>query len=389
MSRERKHPTRRRLYEILERSRVDEPIVHAVHAALIVLIVINVAAVVLESEPDFRHAYRGLFILIEAVSGILFTVEYAARLWCAPEHAPWRQLSARRARLRWAMQPQSIIDLLAILPFYLAYWDVGGLRAFLLLRLFRFFKLARYSPGLTSLMEAIYSERRALIACGVILLGVMLLAASAMNFAERDVQPEKFGTILNAMYWAIITLTTVGYGDVVPVTPFGRMIAGLTAVAGLVMLALPVGIIASAFSREIHRRDFIVTWSMVARVPLFSDLSVDEVASIMHRLRSQSCSPGEIIVHKGEHAHAVYLIASGEVEVVVPGEDVRLGPGDFFGEHGVLERRRRTVTVRAVTPCKLLVLDADDLHQLIAENPAMARHIGQKMEERRNGREAV
>ena len=102
------------------------------------------------------------------------------------------------------------------MPFYLAYWDAGGLRAFLLLRLFRFFKLARYSPGLTSLMDAIYVERRALIACGVILLGAVLIAASAMNLVERDAQPDKFGTIAESMYWAIVTLTTVGYGDVVP-----------------------------------------------------------------------------------------------------------------------------------------------------------------------------
>lgn len=375
MARERAHPTRHRTYEILERSRADDPTVHAVHIFLIVLIVVNVTAVVLESEPSFHRSYRWLFIAIEVLSGFVFTVEYAARLWCAPEHAPWRHMTPWRARLRWALHPQSIVDLLAILPFYLAYWDVGGLRAFLLLRLFRFFKLARYSPGLTSLMEAIYSERRALIACGVILLGAVLLAATAMNLAERDVQPDKFGTIPDAMYWAIVTLTTVGYGDVVPVTPVGRLIAGVAAVTGLIMLALPVGIIASAFSREIHRRDFMITWSMVARVPLFADLSVEEVASVMHRLRSQSCGPGDIVVHKGEYAHAMYLIASGEVELLLPGETVRLGPGDFFGEKGVLERRRRGITVRAATPCKLLVLDAEDLHRLMAENPAMAQHL--------------
>ncbi|QFU15990.1 cyclic nucleotide-gated ion channel [Microvirga thermotolerans] len=389
MPREASHPVRRRLYEILERSSAGDPVIHAVHAVLVTLIVVNVTSVVLESEPSLHASYRGLFIGIEIVSGIVFTAEYAARLWCAPEHTPWRHLRPWQARLRWALHPQSLVDLAAILPFYLAYWDVGNLRTFLLLRLFRFFKLARYSPGLTSLAEAVVSERRALVACGIILLGTMLLAASAMNFAEREVQPEAFGTIPQAMYWAVVTLTTVGYGDVVPVTPLGRVIAGVTAIAGLVMLALPVGIIASAFAREIHRRDFIITWSMVARVPLFAELSVDEVASIMHRLRSQSCAPGDMVVRKGEMAHSMYLIASGEVELLLPGETVRLGPGDFFGERGVLERRRRSVTVRAVTPCKLLVLDGDDLHRLIEENPAMARHIARTMEERGSGRETV
>ncbi|MGO4572283.1 cyclic nucleotide-gated ion channel [Microvirga sp. 2TAF3] len=365
------------------------PVVHAVHIFLVTLIIVNVTAVVLQSVPSLESTWWWLFIAIEVLSGVIFTAEYAARFWCAPEHAPWRHLKPWHARLKWALHPQSVIDLLAILPFYLAYWDIESLRVFLLLRLFRFFKLARYSPGLTSLIEAIYSERRALIACGVILLGTVLIAASAMNLVEREAQPDKFGTIPEAMYWAILTLTTVGYGDVVPITPLGRAIAGITAVAGLVMLALPVGIIASAFSREIHRHDFIITWSMVVRVPLFEDLSAEEIASVMHRLRSQSCTPGEIIVHKGELAHSMYLIASGEVEVLLPGEAVRLGPGDFFGEIGVLKRRRRGVTVKAVTTCKLLVLDAEDLHQLIDANPTMAQHIDEVIEARKDRREGV
>ncbi|WP_343232582.1 cyclic nucleotide-gated ion channel [Microvirga antarctica] len=373
---------RRRLYGILERSAVDEPLVHAVHIGLILLIVINVTAVVLESVPAIRHDYRTLFIAIETVSGVVFTVEYALRLWCAPEYPPWHAMSPLRARLRWLISPQSLIDFLAIVPFYAAYWDAGGLRAFLLLRLFRFFKLARYSPGLTSLMDAIHAERRALIACGVILLGAVLIAASAMNLVERDAQPDKFGTIPEAMYWAIVTLTTVGYGDVVPITGLGRAIAGITAVMGLVMLALPVGIIASAFAREIHRRDFVVTWSMVARVPLFSDLDATEVASVMQRLRSQSCSPGELIVRKGDEAHSMYLIASGDVDVMLPHEPLRLGTGDFFGEASILHRRRRSVTVKAATACRLLVLDADDLHQLMEANPAMSAHIHDVMRKR-------
>ncbi|MBF9233444.1 cyclic nucleotide-gated ion channel [Microvirga alba] len=382
MSRDHPHPARRRVYEILERSSVSDPLVHAVHVFLILLIVVNVTSVVLESVPSLRDDFWQTFVIIEVFSGIIFTLEYVARIWCAPEHTPWIHLRPWHARLKWALHPQSIIDLLAILPFYFAYWDISELRIFLLLRLFRFFKLARYSPGLTSLIEAIYSERRALVACGIILLGAVLLFASVMNLVEKDVQPDKFGSIPESMYWAIITLTTVGYGDVVPVTAWGRAVAALTAVTGLIMLALPVGIIASAFSREIHRHDFVVTWSMVARVPLFADLDAEEIASIMHRLRSQSCVPGELIVRKGEEAHSMYLIASGEVEVLVPGETVRLGAGDFFGEASVLKRRRRHVTVRAVAPCRLLVLDAEDLHQLIASDPTMAQHIEEVIQSR-------
>ena len=382
MTRGKQHPARHRLYEILERSVVNDPLVHAVHMSLILLIIVNVAAVVMESVPPIRHQFRDVFIVIEIVSGVMFTLEYALRLWCAPEYPPWREIAAWRARLRWTVLPQSLIDLMAIVPFYVIYWDAGGLRALLLLRLFRFFKLARYSPGLTSLMDAIYTERRALIACGVILMGAVLIAASAMNLAERDVQPDRFGTIPESMYWAIVTLTTVGYGDVVPITGLGRVIAGVTAIAGLVMLALPVGIIASAFAREIHRRDFVITWSMVARVPLFADLAAVEIASVMQRLRSQSCSPGEFIVRRGDEAHAMYLIAAGDVDVLLPRDSLRIGAGDFFGEASIIHRRRRSVTVRAATACRLLVLEAEDLHQLMDANPAMAAHIHDVMRER-------
>lgn len=380
------HPVRRRVHDILERSSVSDPVVHAVHIFLILLIVVNVTTTVLESVPSLREEYGSLFFLVEVISGVIFTVEYAARLWCAPEHTRWKHMKPWRMRLKWAIQPQSVVDLVAILPLYFAFapWDVGALRAFLLLRLFRFFKLARYSPGLMSLRDAVYAERRALVACAVILLGTMLLAASLMNLAERDVQPDKFGTIPEAMYWAIVTLTTVGYGDVTPVTPLGRVIAGFTAVAGLIMLALPVGIIASAFSREIHRRDFVITWSMVARVPLFAELNADEIGKVMQYLRSQTCAPGEVIVRKGDEAHSMYLLASGEVEIALPGDTVRLGPGDFFGEMAVLRRRRRSGTVRAVTPCRLLVLDAEDFHRLIEANATMARHVEDVVKSREN-----
>nr|WP_255616417.1 cyclic nucleotide-gated ion channel [Microvirga puerhi] len=370
----------------MERSSADEPIIRAVHVFLVLLIIVNVIAVVWESVPSQRQNFWALFIGIEIFSATIFTVEYAIRLWCAPEHPPLRHLKPWRARLKWALQAQSIIDVLSILPFYFAYLGAEGLQAFLLLRLFRFFKLARYSPGLTSLMEAIYSERRALIACGVILLGTVLLAASAMNLAERTAQPDKFGTIPDAMYWAIVTLTTVGYGDVVPITPLGRFIAGLTAVAGLVMLALPVGIVASAFSREIHRHDFVITWSMVTRVPLFADLSPDEVGTVMHSLQSQSFGPGEMVVRKGERAHSMYLIAAGEVEALFPDGAIRLGVGDFFGELSVIRHVRRAVTVRAVTHCRLLVLDADDFHQLVAANPSMAEHVDEVVRARESRR---
>src|SRR5262249_39328049 len=151
-----------------------------------------------------------------------------ARLWTAVEHPPWRRLGPIGSRLRFIASPIGLIDLAAVLPFWLSFFTAADFRAFLVLRLIRFFKLTRYSPAMRSLLEALYAERRALMGCFVILCGATLVAAALMHLAEGAAQPDKFGTIPDAMWWAIVTLGTIGYGDAVPITMAGRLIAGLT-----------------------------------------------------------------------------------------------------------------------------------------------------------------
>src|SRR5262249_12334661 len=147
-----------------------------------------------------------------------------------------------------------------------------------------FLKLVRYSPALRSLLSAIYAERRALFGCGGVLTGAVLLLAPPRHGTPPKVQPDKFGNIPQAMWWAIITLGTVGYGDVVPVTVAGKMVTTVAVVLGFAMIALPVAIISTAFAEEVRRRDFVVTWGMLARVPLFSHLGAAEIADIMRLL---------------------------------------------------------------------------------------------------------
>src|SRR5499427_8836542 len=200
-----------------------------------------------------------------------------------------------------------------------------------------------------SLLDALYSERRALFGCFVILLGATLLAASVMHVVEGHAQPDKFGTIPEAMWWAIVTLGTIGYGDVIPVTVLGRVVASITIFIGLIMVALPIGIVATAFADEIHRRDFVVTWDMVARVPLFAQLPARDIADIMRLLRAQQVEPGAIIARRGEPAHSMYFVAAGEVEIALKEQRIRFGPGHFFGEIAVLRRALRSATARAVS----------------------------------------
>jgi voltage-gated potassium channel len=252
----------------------------------------------------------------------------------------------------------------------------------------RFLKLARYSPALRSLLDALYAERRALVGCCVILAGATLISATFIHLAERDAQPDKFGTIPDAMWWSIVTLGTIGYGDVVPITPLGKLVAAMTILWGFVMIALPVGIVASAFSEQIHRRDFVLTWGMVARVPLFFGLDAGAIADIMRLLRAQTVEAGELIVRRGDDAHSMYFIAGGEVSIDLNGKQIRLGIGHFFGEIAVLRRARRSATVAAITRTNLLVLNASDFHALMEQEPQIAARVNAVVRNR-VGREVV
>jgi len=388
MARDRLKDIRHRLYLVLEQGPVGDGVSVIVDRLLVALILVNLVAVALESVPALRAAYRPLFAAIEYFSLVVFTVEYFLRLWCAVEHGPNRHLSPSRARLKYALSPAGIIDLIAVLPFWFSPLLPDDLRVLLVLRIVRFFKIARYSPAMRSLLDVLYRERRALFGCLVIAMGTALVSAALMHLAEGKVQPEKLGTIPDALWWAIVTLGTIGYGDVVPVTALGKLIATVTIFLGLIMIALPVGIIATAFAEQIHRRDFIVTWGMIARVPLFAELDAAEISDIMQLLRAQVAQAGEVIVRAGEPAHSMYFIAAGEVEVALRNERLRLGVGQFFGEVAVLRRARRSATATALTRSNLLVLDAQDLHALMQRDPRIAARV-KDVVEKRVGREVV
>jgi len=364
---------RRRCYEMLEGS--ADRASRVLEGAIVALILANIMVVVLETVPSIDLRYRRLFELVELGSLAGFSLEYAARIWCAPEHAPYRDLAPWRARRAFMTSPAGIIDLLAIVPFWFAFAVPDTLRVVLVFRIVRFFKLARYSPGMRSLLDSLRAERRALLACLVIFTGATLLSAALMHLAESDVQPDKLGTLPDAIWWAIVTLGTIGYGDVVPVTVAGKMIAGVTILTAVVMIALPVGIIATAFAEEIHRREFVVTWSMVARVPLFAGLDAADIGDVMRLLRAHTVEPGEVVVRRGEAAHSMYFIARGLVEIELKDRRVQLGVSQFFGEVAVLRRARRSATVTAVSRTNLLVLDASDLHALMERDPRVAERI--------------
>jgi voltage-gated potassium channel len=366
---------RDRLYELLE----HDPLAYTAGSRFIQLIigviVLNVAAMILASVPELDARFDTLFSGVGILAVIVFALEYAARMWTVAGHTP-RNGSALADRLSYAFSALGIIDLLAFLPAAIVL--ATGRHATLAgLGVLPFFKLVRYSPAMRSLLAAVHAERRALIGCVVILFGVVLAFASVLYAIEREVQPDKLGTIPQAMWWAIVTLGTVGYGDVVPVTPLGKFVSVFAIVSGFAMIALPVAIISAAFAEEVKRRDFVVTWGMLARVPLFSHLSAAEIADIMRLLRARTVEQGEVLVRRGDAASSMYFITAGEVEIALPSQQVRLSDGTFFGEIALLHKTKRSGTVTATRKTRLLVLDAQDFHALIARMPTLAAHVHQ------------
>jgi voltage-gated potassium channel len=382
MTRENTKALRRRVYMALEQGPVGERLAVFTDRALMALIVVNLVAVALESVPDIGARYVVAFDVIEYFSLAVFTVEYVLRLWGAVEHGPHQHLTPLRARLKYALSPGGLVDLVAVLPFWLALVLPADFRFVLVFRMVRFFKIARYSPAMRSLLDVLYRERRALFGCLIITLGAALVAAALMHLAEGKAQPDKLGTIPDALWWSIVTIGTIGYGDVVPVTVVGKLIATGTIFLGLILMALPIGIIATAFSEQIHRRDFIVTWSMIAKVPLFAELDAAEIVDISELLRAQLAEAGEVIIREGDHAHSMYFIAAGEVEVAVGKKKVKLGVGQFFGEVAVLKNQRRSGTATALQRTNLLALSAQDLHALMQRDPRIAERVKDVVEKR-------
>jgi voltage-gated potassium channel len=202
-------PLRRQIFDLLERVDRHATLPRMLSGALVVLILINVAAAIFETVPPLWQSYRWLFRGVEYISLVVFACEYLVRLWVSVEHPRARGKPAWLARLTYAVTPAALIDLVAILPFFLEVFTDTHLQVLVLVRLLRLFKLGRYSTGFQSLFEAIRRERQALLASFIILISVMLVAASFAYMAERDAQPDKFGSIPEAIWWAVTTLTTV------------------------------------------------------------------------------------------------------------------------------------------------------------------------------------
>jgi len=236
---------RARLWHLLEGEGSAQGLGAWISGALVVLILANAAAVVLESIPKVRAHWGPSLRVFELLSIAVFTLEYLTRVWASREAGP---------RWRYVTHPLAIVDFLAIAPYYLVHLLGIDLRFLRLFRLLRLFKLARYLAPLSVLGNVLRSEARMLIAGSIVVLMILVISACVVHLLEQHAQPDVFGTVPQAMWWAVVTLTTVGYGDVTPVTVPGRIVGAIIMLMGVGMVALPAGLMASRFSEEMNKR---------------------------------------------------------------------------------------------------------------------------------------
>jgi voltage-gated potassium channel len=373
---------RARAYELLEDEEWPLPASRWVNRILVAVILGSVVATVLESVPEIARDWDGVLGTIEIICVGLFTVEYGMRVWASVEDRAGRYEQPFWGRLRYMTTPMALIDLLAILPTWLAFVLPGDFLLLRTLRILRVLKITRYSPALATFEIVVVNERRSLVAAATILAVALLLAAGMLHHLEGEVQPEAFGSIPAAMWWAIVTLTTVGYGDVVPVTTAGRIAGGLTAVIGLGMFALPTAILGAGFAHELQKRSFVATAAMVARVPLFRHLPPSQLAELTTLLRPRILPSRYTVIRRGEHPDAVYFIDDGRVVIRYKDRRIVLGTGAFFGEMALLEGRPGQVSIITLTSCRLLELRAGDFHRLLVGDPQLRHTILEEVRRR-------
>ena len=324
-----------------------------------------VMMVLLTVDPAYEAAHHWVDAVLWACLAF-FVFEWVVRL----RHA----VLAQRG-WTYALSGRGLVDAAAAAAIPLALMFGTNPKSAWLLGIFWMLKVVPGIPGLRQLRRVLVQESGPLLSVLVIFLMVLFLAAVSVYFLERDVQPATFGSVPAALWWAIATLTTVGYGDVVPITPLGRLVAAFVMICGLGVFGLWTGILATGFATETRRDNFLKTWDSVSKVPFFAALGPAAIADVTHMLRTMDLPARTMIIRKGQTGDCMYFIAAGEVEVDLPGKKVRLGEGAFFGEMALLGNNLRSANITTTRVSKLLVLDLVDFRLLMARHPDLAETI--------------
>jgi voltage-gated potassium channel len=334
--------------------------------AAYVAVVIGVGMVViLTVDPAYDAAHHWIRAVLWGCLAF-FAFEWVVRI---------RYTFAAGRGLSYLLSLHGLVDTASVLAVPIARLLGAGPRTAWLLAVIWLVKVFPGIPGLRQLRRVLVLESGPLLSVLVLFLMVLFLGSVAEFFLEHDVQPATFGNVPSALWWAVVTLTTTGYGDVVPITPLGRTVAGIVMICGLGVFGLFTGILATGFAAETRRDNFLKTWETVSKVPFFANLGPSAIADVTHMLRTMDLPARALIIRKGQQGDCMYFIADGEVEVDLPGKKVRLGEGAFFGEMALLGNTLRSANISTTRLSKLLVLDLVDFRVLMARHPDLAETI--------------
>jgi voltage-gated potassium channel len=365
---------RQSVFVVLEEGQTQGLLSRVVEIVTITLIVTNVIMVILETVPSVYDPSKVVFANFETFTVYFFAIEYLIRLWACVEDPRIGTEHPIIGRLRFAVRPMAAIDLLSFAPYFVTLLTGGALdlRA---LRILRLLKLARYSQALPAMLGVLYAERRALVGSFILLMCAVCLSAEIMHMIEGPGQPNDFGNLPGAMYWSITTLSTVGYGDVVPHTYLGKLVAGITMIIGLLLFAMPIGIISVGFVNGLHRREFSITWSMVKRQPLFENFDVEAVSQIVDLMGARMVQEHVRISSAGQPGDNFYLIISGRARAE---DDIgvwEMEAGDMIGNEAVAGAEGYTKTITARSEMRLMVMPVEDMRRLCRKYPLLDQRI--------------
>ena len=333
------------------------------------IVALGLAAMMAMTVTGLRAESSGWFSAILWCCLAFYVVELAAKL---------RQAAQTQSLAAFLLSGTATIDIVAVAPVPIALFaGVSPDTAWLFASLW-VFKLAAAVPGLAMLGRIVRMEARPLASVFIIFLIVLLLAGVALHLLERAGQPERFGSLPLSLWWAVTTLSTTGYGDAVPETFFGRMVAGLVMICGLAVFGLLTGILATGFAAEHRRREFIRNWDLVTGVPFLRNLDAPAIIELTRMLRRLDLPERSVVVRKGRPGDCMYFIASGQVEVKLEPQPVRLGAGSFFGEFALLDGGPRSATVTTTETSTFLILDVTDFRAFTAHHPALAQAVEQE-----------
>jgi len=350
---------------------------------LIISVISATLLIVVDTNKTIHSKYGDIIIILENFFFFIIFIDYLLRIFrfAIFDGNDEKRRSEKHIAWLYITSFYGFIDIFSATPLLMNIlgFDLVDLKT--TFGIIAFLKVARFSPALTILKDVIVSERKPLIAALYLMLLLTFSISTILYFVERSANPG-FESIPHAMWWAIVTLATLGYGDVVPVTALGKVLGGIAAILGFGMFALPAGILANGFAEEIKRLKDVTNWNMVAKVPLFANIDASIISEIAGLLRVKRFIKNEVIVKEGDKGNAMFFILEGEVNVSKGNWSINLGEGSFFGEIALVKDVPRTATVKANKRCEMLELTTYDFKRTIANRPEILAAIEATAEQR-------